>query len=148
MGLDMYLTKKVYVGANYKHNKITGSIDLQTDGKPIPVNLNAVVYIEEIAGCWRKANAIHRWFVENVQNGEDNCKKYYVSEEDMENLLKSVNAVLKDHSLAPVLLPTASGFFFGKTDYDEYYFQDLEETQKILTQALSQDGEYYYRSSW
>jgi len=35
---------------------------------------------------WRKANAIHGWFVENCQDGEDNCQEYWVSREKLINL--------------------------------------------------------------
>ena len=36
---------------------------------------------------WRKANQIHNWFVENVQNGKDDCGTYEVSKEQLETLL-------------------------------------------------------------
>jgi hypothetical protein len=55
---------------------------------------------------------------------------------------------IKDPSVARELLPTGSGFFFGGTDYDEYYYNDLVETQKMLEELLlEEDGEFYYRSS-
>lgn len=41
----------------------------------------------EGVGYWRKANAIHRWFVDNVQGGEDDCDIYEVSKEQIEELL-------------------------------------------------------------
>ena len=44
MGLDMYLTKKIYVGANYEHNKVTGRITIKKDGEPVKVNLKKVTY--------------------------------------------------------------------------------------------------------
>jgi hypothetical protein len=54
-----------------------------------------------------------------------------------------------DHSLAESLLPSASGFFFGATDYDEWYYNDITNTIKILEDALqSKGGEIYYSSSW
>ena len=28
MGLDMYLTKKKYIGGNYSHRKVTGSVKI------------------------------------------------------------------------------------------------------------------------
>lgn len=28
MGLDMYLSKKIYIGANYEHNNVKGKINL------------------------------------------------------------------------------------------------------------------------
>lgn len=42
--------------------------------------------IEEV-GYWRKANHIHKWFVDNVQNGIDECEEYVVSKEKLEQLL-------------------------------------------------------------
>ena len=29
-------------------------------------------------GYWRKVNAIHNWFIENLTDGEDNCQPIYV----------------------------------------------------------------------
>jgi len=72
----MYLRKKVYVGANYEHNKVTGTIDLHKAGKPLSIPLNKVVTIELDYAYWRKANQIHNWFVENVKDGVDNCGNY------------------------------------------------------------------------
>lgn len=88
MGLDMYLTKKVYIGANYEYNNITGVIDLKKEGQPVQINLNKVTQIVEEVGYWRKANQIHQWFVDNVQEGVDNCSEFYVSINQLEELLK------------------------------------------------------------
>ena len=38
--------------------------------------------------------------------------------------------------VAAKLLPTQSGFFFGGTDYDQWYMQDIERTIEILTKVL------------
>jgi hypothetical protein len=49
------------------------------------------------------------------------------------------------------LLPTADGFFFGSTDYDEYYWSEIEETAKGLEKVLKLDTDkwdFYYRASW
>lgn len=44
--------------------------------------------IMEEVGYWRKANQIHNWFVENVQDGEDDCDYHNeVTKEDLEALL-------------------------------------------------------------
>ena len=53
-----------------------------------------VIYIEEEIAYWRKANAIHAWFVENCQDGRDECQTAYVSRDQLEDLLLAVNAVL------------------------------------------------------
>jgi hypothetical protein len=149
MGLDMYLIKKIYVGAVYDFRNITGSIEIFEDGKKLDINFNKVTYIEERVGYWRKANAIHQWFVEeHVQDGVDDCKSYYVSEENLQLLLNLVNSVLGDKEMARVLLPTQSGFFFGNTEYDERYFEDMENTKEILENALKENGDFYYEASW
>ena len=49
------------------------------------------------------------------------------------------------------LLPTTKGFFFGNTEYDNYYVSDIKSTIEGLEQILSEDvshGEFYYQSSW
>lgn len=56
--------------------------------------------------------------------------------------------IIKDPSVAKKLLPTQEGFFFGGTEYDEYYLADIKETIKILQECLKEEGDFYYDSSW
>ena len=146
MGLDMYLNKKTYVGANYDFNNVTGTLALKRNDVPIPINLNKIRYILEEQAYWRKANQIHRWFVNNVQEGVDDCGIYEVYGQLLE-LVELCRRVLADHSLADSLLPSQEGFFFGSTEYDEYYFADLESTIEQL-EDVEPDTWYEYSSSW
>lgn len=153
MGLDMYLTKKIYIGANYEHNNVRGEINLTTgkDNTPVKINLSRVTYIEERVGYWRKANQIHAWFVKNIQEGVDNCAEYYVSDEDLKKLLADCQTVKMNKNKAMEVLPTKSGFFFGGTDYDEYYMSEIDDTIEIIETLLAENdqrGEIYYTSSW
>lgn len=163
MGLDMYLRKKIFVGANYEHRKITGTVELASDGKNLPIRFNRISEISEAVGYWRKANQIHHWFVENVQEGEDDCKEYIVYESHFKTLLDTVQRVLDakgtdfEKEVASKELPPSEGFFFGSSDIDEWYWQDLEDTKKIITsvlQEIEQDkasgawADYYYQASW
>ena len=150
MGLDMYLNKRTYV-QQWEHNKPEEqySVEVTKGGKPAKINPKKVKYIIEEAGYWRKQNQIHRWFVENIQNGTDDCGEYYVSKADLETLLELCEKVKADNSLADELLPGASGFFFGGTEYDEWYFNGIDNTIDILKEALEdENGEYLYSSSW
>lgn len=99
---------------------------------------------------WRKENAIHNWFVQNVQEGVDDCHYYEVSISKLQELVNLVDTVLADNSKAEELLPTTQGFFFGKYDYDEDYFQGLRDTKEQLEKIIKEDedGEYVYHSSW
>jgi ABC-type Zn uptake system ZnuABC Zn-binding protein ZnuA len=158
MGLDMYLRSKIYIGANYEHNKIAGVIYLTKEGKPIKINLDKVTYIIEDCGYWRKSNQIHGWFVDNVQKGTDDCGEYYVSEDKLKELLNLCLQIKANPTLASELLPTRSGFFFGNEEYDEYYWEDIDNTIEILNNVLNDTveingkkflrGEIYYSSSW
>jgi hypothetical protein len=150
MGLDMYLNKRTYV-QQWEHNKPEEqySVEVTKGGKPTKIDPKKVKYIIEEAGYWRKQNQIHRWFVENIQNGTDDCGEYYVSKADLETLLSLCEKVKADNSLADELLPGASGFFFGGTEYDEWYFGGIDNTIEILKEALEdENGEYLYSSSW
>lgn len=100
---------------------------------------------------WRKSNAIHRWFVQNVQNGVDDCDRYPVTWKQLNSLLKTCKMVLKNHQLSSSLLPPQEGFFFGSTEVDENYFEDLKNTVKKLKDVLKvypEDQTFYYYSSW
>lgn len=50
------------------------------------------------------------------------------------------------------LLPTQDGFFFGGTDYDEYYIQDITDTVELLQRVLNETDfsthSVYYSASW
>lgn len=149
MGLDMYLSKKTYV-KYWDHNGDNNyEVKVTKAGQPTNIDPKKVSYIVEEVGYWRKANQIHRWFVENVQKGIDDCGDYYVSKSELETLLELCQKVKADNSLADELLPGASGFFFGGTEYDEWYFDGIDNTIDILKEALeNEDADYYYSSSW
>jgi len=154
MGLDMYLNKKSYV-KNWNHQtpeekhkvivKKAGKV--RKDIKP-----ERISYITEQVGYWRKFNALHGWFVENCQGGKDECQESYVSTEKLKELLESLKAVIKNKDSADEVLPSRGGFFFGGTDYDEYYFKEVKETIKLLEGLLKESEEvecdFYYQASW
>jgi hypothetical protein len=148
MGLDMYLNKRIYIGAEFKHRNISGIIDIKEGEKPIQIDFNKVSEIVERAGYWRKANQIHKWFVENVQDGEDDCREHYVEKKKRKELYNLCVSIRDKKAQPEEVLPTQSGFFFGSTEIDEYYMQDVNDTIAILEPTLEDDHDFYYQSSW
>ena len=145
MGLDMYLSRKTFLWTEDREKvKITGV--------GIKFKKGAVSYITEEVGYWRKQNHIHRWFVTNCQSGVDDCREYYVEEEQLHELLNLCKEVLENHSKASDLLPVQQGFFFGSTAYDVWYFSGIEYTVKILTEIIEETDfkrqSIEYSSSW
>lgn len=151
MGLDMYFTARRYLWSYPEDGPDAKKAAKLREFFPELPDHAEFKNVEVEFGYWRKANAIHKWFVDNVQGGEDECKDTYVGREDIAKLLNAVETVLADKSRAEELLPTQSGFFFGDTSYDEYYFRNLDDTREIMRAALDdkmKKWDFYYHSSW
>ena len=154
MGLDMYVTAKRYLW-DFGENNDKDAIE--SVGKLFPeITGYCVKQIEAEVMYWRKANAIHKWFVDNVQEGVDECQESCIDSQKLYELRGVCEAVLADRDQAATLLPAQSGFFFGGTDYDECYFDDVDSTLKWLNGLLVKDAfdekfkkwNFYYRASW
>ena len=145
MGLDMYLRAERYMW--YNEDDLKAEVGQCFPELPEGVTIKQV---EAEVGYWRKANAVHRWFVNNVQDGRDECEKSPVSHEDIAKLRDLCQRVIEAPEQAEQLLPTQSGFFFGNTDYNEWYIQDVTDTIAICDRALSlpDTWDLYYQSSW
>jgi len=115
MGLDMYLTSKLYIGANYEHNKIAGKIELTKDGQPINVDLSRLSRMVFEEAYWRKANAIHKWFVDNVQNGVDECQESYVTKKQLIELRAVCQQILNRAKLVKGRVQNGYTFKDGET---------------------------------
>ena len=154
MGLDMYLTKKVYI-KNWEHTpkENRSKVSLKVGDKTI--DTKNTIYIEQEVAYWRKANMIHNFFVKHVQEGVDNCAQYHVSYNLLNELYQICVGVKELFELDPKtckeycekFLPTTEGFFFGNYEYEEEYMADIESTIEQL-KDISKDEEYYYHSSW
>lgn len=192
MGLDMYLSAKIHAAgydfySQEKQEQYRALVEASGLGDVADPSTPSAD-VEVTVGYWRKANAIHRWFVDNVQEGEDNCRSYEVSREQLAELRDTCRKVLEVAQIAdgqPVfdgttyytdddgnpqvkhtfvqaraalngadlaeILPTQAGFFFGGTEYDEWYIQDVERTIAMLDKVLEKTPEeayFTYSSSW
>ena len=169
MGLDMYLEirKNEYRSKYHQDNGSDLALEYPkdiTEFIPNLTNLSISRKTNYEVGYWRKANHIHNWFMQNCAykdecgNPIDDCRPIEITVDKLEKLLDTCKKVLADHSLAETLLPTQSGFFFGSTEYDEYYFGDIERTIEIIEPVLKfakhkleiEDyvWEVYYQASW
>ena len=110
------------------------------------------IKIDYQIGYFRKFNALHSYIVKNYADGVDECQDIWLTKKGIEKLLEVLKQVSEDHSKAPELLPTQSGFFFGSTEYDEYYFADVEEAIKLFEMIIANldfdKFDLIYRASW
>ena len=159
---DMREGKKVTIEKSSALEDALDAIGFQD--APIDHAYNHMTYVFPLL-TWRKANAIHKFFVDEVQNGNDNCERYWVSLENLKELLTRINEILKIEdkeeriTKASKILPTDNeGCFFGSLDYGDWYFQDLERTKNTLDKLFAYEKKmsgtgkcfdnFYYQSSW
>ena len=183
MGLDMYLeasfSTRAYIqptDQDYadmregKEVKVEKSPEFEDavaaigfEDAPIQYQWNHFQYVFPII-TWRKANAIHKFFVDEVQEGNDNCQRHYVPRDTLEELLDRITTILDIKTpvaremKAEELLPTdIEGCFFGTKEYDDWYYKDLEDTKKTLEKVFEYEEQaeagkcfdsFYYQSSW
>ena len=116
----------------------------------------ATCYVDEDA-YFRKVNFIYHYFQERLEN--ECC---FVQKSDLEEIIGRCDEILKGLdfkkvcddeipyekiALAQELLPTQSGFFFGSTDYDKWYFADVKDVRsqfKKLLRGFNEDTDVIY----
>ena len=154
MGLDMYLWGNASVHAqnfnretreletNPRYTEMVDSLEL-TEDEHLG---DGWIRIQIPVMVWRKANAIHGWFVDHCQGGVDDCRDASVSQEDLQKLLDEIKECLETKDTKG--LEPRRGFFFGNYEIDEYYWQDLEDTLETLEPLLKRYEYFTYSSSW
>jgi hypothetical protein len=97
---------------------------------------------EEYDAYFRKVNFVFAYY-QNIGKMVDDWYAF-TDADDIDDLISRCERVLKDHKQADYLLPTQSGFFFGNTDYDKWYFDDVKDClrqmkkfRKLLTDGVT-----------
>lgn len=111
MGLDMYLERvKKEAGTFEDVLRIEGELN-SVDYEKYEKKYEKLLFEKgrhikwkslfgEVA-YWRKANHIHKWFVDNVQNGKDDGGTYLVTKENIQKLKSVLDEVINSCELIP-----------------------------------------------
>ena len=124
--LPAEIIKKLQVEFEGELNEIEGKLD----------DCYNALYSE--VAYFRKVNFLLPYF-----GYEENCSEIVIDKCEVEELIDDCKRVLgaKDtddaESVADELLPTEEGFFFGNTDYDEWYFNDVQGVMDKFTEILN-----------
>jgi hypothetical protein len=162
MGLDMYLEARKYFRDDWvkegddiirdpdpdtPYKKIKSLLDINIENSDSPS-----IHVSVTVACWRKANHIHGWFVRNVQEDIDDCKDYYVSREQLQELIGVCKEALQKRTKQHERLPITHGFAFGAYSMGDWYWEDIELTinqlEEVLNKITDPSWSFYYRASW
>ena len=168
MGLDMYFSRRTYV-SQFKDTRDSdgtwskrdvNNMELKIgDADLSHVNLKNVRYIEETFGEFRKFNALHSYVVDNFGGGADDCQTIYLDIDDLIKIHETLSLVkeglsIGDKVIAGETLPPKEGFFFGSTEIDNWYEQDVKEAVEVFGKIIEEhsivgyNASYSYQASW
>jgi hypothetical protein len=156
MGLDMYLNATKFVSSGSwrsdADNELFSNLVKAAQAESF-IGGSVPTAVVNVSVCyWRKANAIHQWFVSNLSEGVDNCELRYVSREQLTELLDECKKVkVGGKEVAEDALPPQDGFFFGSSEIDESYWEDIDNTIEQLERVLSSvpaGWDFEYQASW
>lgn len=118
------------------------------------------VIINDHLCYWRKFNALHHYIAKNYGDLEnDNCVDIHLEISDIEDILEILKKVqdtmktttktrldsrgneykeevITNPKAVEKIFPTADGFFWGSTDYDDYYIDEVNRTVDVLEQVV------------
>lgn len=160
MGLDMYMYRKDGVMKRLTDEDIYRSEEECAAFRDMPWDQRPKDYFyqdgAEQCAYWRKENAIHAWFVDHCQGGVDECQLTPLDMEQVKALFDLCEKLLANRNRAEAFaaLPPRTGFFFGGTDVDEWYWRGLEGTVEQLRPLVENPPtpaspySLAYQSSW
>lgn len=159
MGLDMYLFKQkknsedkadivaYWRKANQVHNWFVTNVQNGVDDcEPYPVTEQDIVKLLNICNQILELDINYEEQITEIgvsfKDGKREPIMDFVKVIDDEKVIETMNN----------LLPTSEGFFFGSTDYDEWYVEDIKNTVEQLNQVLKETDfkteRLFYNSSW
>lgn len=138
---------------DWRYQKFVDEVKPLDEVKKFFENFTQIYYAEEDA-YFRKVNFIYHYFQPKLV---DECA--FVTKTDLEDIIERCDKILEGLKfkgeeipyekidLAQELLPTQSGFFFGSTDYDRWYFSDVKDARrqmKKLLRGFNEDTDVIY----
>ena len=159
MGLDMYLYKQkkneekkiemvaYWRKANQVHNWFVTNVQNGVDNcEPHPVTEQDIVQLLNICNQILELDISYEEQMTEVGTSYKDGKAEPIM--DFVKVIDNEEVIETMHNL----LPTSGGFFFGSTDYDEWYVEDIKETAEQLNHVLNETDfkteELFYNSSW
>jgi hypothetical protein len=99
---------------------------------PAGIDVDKVIEVTELVIDWEDFWAVHQWFVQNAQHGEDHQLRQPVQIWHLERLMLVLDEILRDRTLAQKRLPNNADYMT-----EDQYWNEVARTKKALSELLS-----------
>jgi len=99
MGLDIYLSKKTFIGAMFNSSKVSGIISLTKHGKKIPIELRRVAYVIEDIYHGRKTYWLQDWLNHELLEAPANSEEREIDDDVVDRLHQACVEVLAHRNM-------------------------------------------------
>ena len=99
MGLDIYLSKKTFIGAMFRSSKFGGVISLTKRGEKVPINADHLSWVVEDIFHGRKTYWLQEWLNHELPQALNNAEEQEIGPEVMNRLHQACSEVLAHRNM-------------------------------------------------
>ena len=154
MGLDIYLSKKTFIGAMFKSSEVSGTILLTKRGKPIPIRPERVTYVEEDVYHGRKTCWLLEWLNHELPEALTGTGEQEIDDNVVDRLHQVCIEVLAHRDMADLrevcreklrcsLKPEIS-----EEDLEQFLHEVEALAEATSAEEKTDDAVFYVSASW
>jgi len=154
MGLDIYLSKKTFIGAMFKSREITGTISLFIRGKKIPIELQRVAFVIEDIYHGSKTHWLYHWLDMELPECLGNAEEQEISKEVMDRLHQACVDVLAHRNMTDFREVCKEKLHFElkpgiSKDELDLFLDEVEELARATSSSeKTDDAVFIVSASW
>ena len=154
MGLDIYLSKKTFIGAMFRSSEVNGTINITKHGKQIPIKLQRVAYVIEDIYHGNKTHWLHSWLNRELPEVLGNAEEREIDGDVMDRLHRVCIEILAHRNIPDLRVICREKLHcdlnpeIGKEAL-EYFLDEVEELATATDPSeKTNDAVFYVSASW
>ena len=154
MGLDIYFSKKTFIGAMFRSSGISGIISLTKRGKQIPIQLERLAYVTEDIYHGNKTHWLFNWLKHELPEALNNSEEREISGDVMDRLHQVCVEILAHRNMTNLRVVCKEEMFCElKPDISEealnLFLDEVEELAKATDpKEKTDDAVFFVSASW
>ena len=154
MGLDIYLSKKTFIGAMFRSSEVNGTINITKHGKQIPIKLQRMSYVIEDIYHGNKTHWLHSWLNRELPEMLGNAEEREIDCDVMDRLHRVCIEILAHRNSPDVGVICREKLHCDlKPEIDKEALEGfLDEVEELATATdpseKTDDAVFYVSASW